>query len=142
MAGRAPRSAERCGTGCDLVPPLPLPRPDRPDREGEEPQQVPRARQGRARFRGDQEHLRLPQGPLSRSGEEPAPAGGDRCAGQPLHRPITIAEGVGNVPLETGKSPKFDTEAVGSARRMRRFGAPKENIVPRSAIVTGFSDIP
>jgi IS5 family transposase len=63
-----------------------------------------RAKQGRARVRDNQEHLRLPQGPLSRSGEEPAPAVSDRCAGQPLHRPTTIVQGVGNVPSKPGNA--------------------------------------
>ncbi len=82
---------------------LPLQRPDRRGREGKEPQQVAGAREGRARVRRDQEHLRLPQGALPRPGQEPAPAGGHRGAHQSVHGATTVAEGVGDVSVGSAK---------------------------------------
>ena len=84
-------------------PALSLPWQDQRGRESQEPQQVAGARQGRARVRCNEEHLRLPQDPLSRPGEEPASARGHRSAHQYIHGQTRVAQDVGDVSMETGK---------------------------------------
>src|SRR5207302_6346175 len=58
---------------------------------------------GRARDWGDQAGLRLPEGALPRTREEPAPARSQRRAGESVHDAATIAECVGAVSLKDEK---------------------------------------
>ena len=83
-------------------PQVPRQRLDQRGRESEEPHQIAGARQGRAHDRGDQAGVRLPEGPLPGSCQEPAPPGGHRRAGQPLHGPPAVAACVADVSLKTG----------------------------------------
>src|SRR5207253_4291507 len=67
------------------------------------PLQVAGAREGRARDWGDQAGLRLPEGALPRTREEPAPTRSQCRAGESVHDAATIAECVGAVSLKDEK---------------------------------------
>src|SRR5207302_4111211 len=71
--------------------------------QGEEPHQVAGAREGRAHDWGDQADLRLPEGALPRTREEPAPARSQCRAGESVHDAATIAACVGAVSLKDEK---------------------------------------
>ena len=83
-------------------PKVPWQRMGQRAREGEEPDQIARACQGRAHHRGDQARVRLPEGALPRTRQEPAPSGGYGCTGQPLHGAAAVAGCVGDVSPQNG----------------------------------------
>src|SRR6185295_2097929 len=65
--------------------------------EGDQPQQVESAREGRTPVPRHQAGLRLRQGPISRVGEEHASRAGDLRVGKPLHDAPSRAETPGSV---------------------------------------------
>lgn len=81
---------------------LSLSRPDRRSDQGQEPQQIAGARQGRALDRCDQARLRFPEGALSGACEELASPGGDCGARKSVHGAAPIARSVGDVRPESG----------------------------------------
>jgi hypothetical protein len=84
-------------------PQVSRPRLDERSGESEEPHQIAGTCQGRTHDRGDQASVRLPEGALPRPCQEPAPIGGHRRTGQPLHSAPTVAACVGDVSLQKGK---------------------------------------
>jgi hypothetical protein len=56
-----------------------------------------------------------------------APAGSDRCTRQPVHRPTTIAEGVGDVSVEIGKCTIGTRKLPSSGAKPRRFACQTQN---------------
>ena len=93
IRARAPRTSGR------HQPQASRPRLGQRGRQSEEPDQIQGASQSRARDRGDRTDLWVPEGPVPRSGEEPAPSGGDGGADEYLHGPAPLAVGVESVCL-------------------------------------------